>query len=156
MKTAEASLAGAISLAAMDAGACAIVLDATGFDVTAFDVADFDVKDLGRLRRAETATTARVPPATLRLTGRLPVLRRTLGVLDLLSSLRLRSGISSALVFFLALARLAARFSASFFALRSAFFCSLAFSRNRSARASARFFLRFFSHATHLQPIGFR
>src|SRR6202035_5893367 len=99
-----------------------------------------DAADFGALRRAEAPTLPRAPLATLRLTGLLPVLRRTLGVLDLLSSLRLRSGISSALVFFLALARLAARFSASFFALRSAFFSSLAFSRSRSARASARFF----------------
>src|ERR1700730_8308627 len=45
-----------------------------------------------------------------------------------------------------------ASFSACFFAFRSAF----AFRRSRSARASARFFLRFFSQASHLQPIGFR
>src|SRR5438876_6626390 len=43
-------------------------------------------------------------------------------------------------------------FSASFSAFRSA----LALRRSFSARASARFFLRFFSQATHLQPIGFR
>src|SRR5579872_1243639 len=48
--------------------------------------------------------------------------------------------------------RLAAFFSASFLAFRSA----LAFNRNRSALASARFFLRFFSQASHLQPIGLR
>ena len=45
-----------------------------------------------------------------------------------------------------------ASFSALFFALRSA----LSFSRSRSARASARFFLRFRSQESHLQPIGFR
>lgn len=45
-----------------------------------------------------------------------------------------------------------ASFSASRFALRSILF----FSRSRSARASARFFLRFFSQAPHLQPIGLR
>src|ERR1700748_2004507 len=91
-------------------------------------------------RRAEPATFARTPPATLRLAGRLAVLARTVGVFDLLSSLRLRSGLSLALVAFsfafLALARFSAAFSASFLALRSAFFSSLAFRRNRSARAS--------------------
>src|SRR5579863_4432554 len=42
--------------------------------------------------------------------------------------------------------------AASFAAFRSA----LALSRIRSALASARCFLRFFSQAPHLQPIGFR
>ena len=37
-----------------------------------------------------------------------------------------------------------------------AFLSALAFRRSRSALASARFFLRFFSQASHLQPIGFR
>jgi hypothetical protein len=37
-------------------------------------------------------------------------------------------------------------------ALRSAF----SFSLSRSALASARFFLRYFSQEAHLQPIGFR
>jgi len=45
-----------------------------------------------------------------------------------------------------------ASFSAFRCALRSAF----SLSRSRSALASARFFLRFFSQASHLQPIGFR
>src|SRR6202035_418488 len=49
-------------------------------------------------------------------------------------------------------AALAACFSAFFKAFRSA----LAFRRNRSALASARFFLRFLSQASHLQPIGFK
>src|SRR5882672_3629961 len=49
-------------------------------------------------------------------------------------------------------ASLAACFSAFFRAFRSAF----AFRRNFSALASARCFLRFFSQASHLQPIGFR
>src|ERR1700722_20114428 len=47
---------------------------------------------------------------------------------------------------------LAACFSAFFKAFRSA----LALRRNRSALASARFFLRFFSQASHLHPIGFK
>src|SRR5258708_8400768 len=47
-------------------------------------------------------------------------------------------------------------FAASFSAFLKAFLSALAFRRVRSARASARFFLRFFSHAAHLQPIGFR
>src|ERR1700681_3370610 len=47
---------------------------------------------------------------------------------------------------------LAACFSAFFKAFRSA----LAFRRNRSALASARFLLRFFSQASHLHPIGFK
>src|ERR1700709_1985594 len=47
---------------------------------------------------------------------------------------------------------LAACFSAFFKALRR----PLAFTRSRSARASAPCFLRFFSQAAHLQPIGFR
>src|ERR1700733_11913246 len=51
---------------------------------------------------------------------------------------------------------LAASFSAFFSAFFCAFLSSLAFRRNRSALASARFFLRFFSQAAHLQPIGFR
>src|SRR6266702_2935767 len=51
-----------------------------------------------------------------------------------------------------AFAALAFCFSASFSALRSA----LALRRSFSALASARFFLRFFSQAAHLQPIGFR
>src|ERR1700677_633009 len=50
----------------------------------------------------------------------------------------------------------AASLSAFFSAFFCAFFSSLAFRRNRSALASARFFLRFFSQAAHLQPIGFR
>jgi hypothetical protein len=41
---------------------------------------------------------------------------------------------------------------ASFSAFRSAF----SFSRSRSALASARFFFRFFSQASHFQPIGLR
>src|ERR1700760_634389 len=45
-----------------------------------------------------------------------------------------------------------ASFSANRLALRSAF----SRSRWRSALASARCFLRFFSQASHLQPIGFR
>src|ERR1700730_17176995 len=47
-------------------------------------------------------------------------------------------------------------FAACFSAFRSAFFSALAFSRSFSALASARFLLRFFSQASHLQPIGFR
>ena len=45
---------------------------------------------------------------------------------------------------------------ASFSAFFSAFRSALAFRRAFSARASARCFLRFFSQAAHLQPIGFR
>src|SRR3981081_1996217 len=47
-------------------------------------------------------------------------------------------------------------FAACFSAFLSAFFSALAFSRSFSALASARFFLRFLSQASHLQPIGFR
>src|SRR6266404_1757394 len=47
-------------------------------------------------------------------------------------------------------------FAACFSAFLKAFLSALAFRRSRSARASARFFLRLFSHAAHLQPIGFR
>src|SRR5579872_2171301 len=62
----------------------------------------------------------------------------------------LRPGFSLRSSFSFDFLRLAALFSASFLALRSA----LAFNRSRSALASARFFLRFFSQASHLQPIG--
>src|SRR6478672_12679 len=47
-------------------------------------------------------------------------------------------------------------FAACFSAFLKAFLSALAFRRSRSARASARCFLRFFSQAAHLQPIGFR
>src|ERR1700740_3638235 len=64
----------------------------------------------------------------------------------------LRLGFGFRLSFSRDFVRLAAFFSASFLAFRFA----LAFNRNRSARASARFFLRFVSQEMHLQPIGFR
>src|ERR1700760_1289536 len=81
--------------------------------------------------------------------------------LALVSTFDLAFGLAFALTTVLASAltlafRVLASFSASFCALRSAFFASLAFKRTRSSRASARFFLRFFSQASHLQPIGFR
>jgi hypothetical protein len=57
---------------------------------------------LGRLRLADAATPALL--ATLRLVaGRLPAFERTVGVFDLASSLRLRSGLSSSLALLFAL-----------------------------------------------------
>src|SRR3569832_1057173 len=97
--------------------------------------------DFGRLRLAVTSLPARTPSVTLRLAGLAPALTRTVGVLDRLSSLRLRSGLSSILAFafafslaFLALARLAARFSDAILDIRSAIYCSIAHSRKHSDR----------------------
>src|SRR4029079_4806798 len=92
------------------------------------------------------------PAVNILLAAPCPFSEWPFSVAPFASPLSLRRALCLALAFSLAFAAFALRFSVSFNAFRSA----LALRRSFSARASARFFLRFFSQAAHLQPIGFR